>query len=220
MEEIGTRVSKNKGIKSLKKLHKSSNCCCFCLTAKTGAYIIGIGLLINLLAELSHGLAIRAILKVVALIPFLMMVFNDTAYSRQLYLFGFCVTQPLIAAVNLCYYQNILVDSVAFGDLFCWFSKKWISTMGGDKEFEESQNECNDADEDEQQDCEANLDQCPALPGGAFKVLFVITPIVLVMNVHFAFVLFTHYKNSRLQESMGGCADENGPEYEDQVDDE
>ena len=149
-----------------------------------------------------------------------MMVFNDTAYSRQLYLFGFCVTQPLIAAVNLCYYQNILVDSVAFGDLFCWFSKKWISTMGGDKEFEESQNECNDADEDEQQDCEANLDQCPALPGGAFKVLFVITPIVLVMNVHFAFVLFTHYKNSRLQESMGGCADENGPEYEDQVDDE
>ena len=124
-------------------------------------------------------------------------------------------TQPLIAAVNIVYYQNILVDSVAFGDLFCWFSKKWISTMGGDKEFEESQNECNDADEDEQQDCEANLDQCPALPGGAFKVLFVITPIVLVMNVHFCFVLFTHYKNSKLPASQGGCDDAAGPEYED-----
>jgi len=92
--------------------------------------------------------------------------------------------------------------------------------MGGDKEFEESQNECNDADEDEQQDCEANLDQCPALPGGAFKVLFVITPIILVLNVHFAFVLFTHYKNSSLQLADGGCNDASVQEYDDQVDDE
>ena len=220
MDEIGTRVSKNKGVKSLKKLHKSSNCCCFCLSAKTGAYIIGIGLLLNLLSEMSHGLALRAILKVIALAPFIWMCFDDSAYTRQLFLMLFSVTQPLIAAVNLVYYQNILVDSVAFGDVFCWFSKKWISTMGGDKEFEESQNECAEADEDEQQDCEANLDQCPALPGGAFKVLFVITPIVIVMNVHFAFVLFTHYKNSRLPVEQGGCADATGPEYEDQVDDE
>ena len=215
MQEVGDRVSKNKGIKSLKKLHKSSNCCCFCLDAKTGAFIIGFGLILNLLSEASHGLALRAILKVLAIIPFVWMCFDDTAYMRQMYLFAFCVTQPLIAAVNICYYQNILVDSVAFGDLFCWFSKKWISTVGGDKEFEESQNECNDADEDEQQDCEANLDQCPALPGGAFKVLFVITPIVLVMNVHFCFVLFTHYKNSKLPASQGGCDDAAGPEYED-----
>lgn len=91
--------------------------------------------------------------------------------------------------------------------------------MGGDKEYQEAEQECNDADEDEQNDCEANLDQCPALPGGAMKVLFVITPIVLVMNVHFAFVLFTHYKNSRLPIEQGGCADNDGPEYEDQVDD-
>ena len=216
MEEIGNKVSKNKGIKSLKNLHKHRNCCCFCITAKMGALLIGIGLFLNLLSEMSHGNVVRTVLKVAGLAPFIWNLFDDTAYTRQLYLFAFCLTQPLIALVNMVMYQNVLIDSVAFGDIFCWFSKKWVVTMGGDKEFEESQNECNDADEDEQQDCEANLDQCPVLPGGALKVLFVITPLVVILNVHFAFVLFTNYKNSKLPEAQGGCADTIGaPEYED-----
>ena len=48
------------------------------------------------------------------------------------------------------------------------------------------------------------------------KVLFVITPIVVIFNVHFAFVLFTHYKNSSLPENQGGCKDPIGaPDYND-----
>ena len=219
MQDIGDRVSENRGIRRLKKMHKGSDCCCFCLSSKQGAFIIGLGLTLSFISELQKPNPLRALLKLAGVIPFFLQLVQDCAWYRQLYLFFFCLTQPLIAVVNMLWYQNILVDEVVFGEQICWLSKKWFSTMGGDKEYQEAEQECNDADEDEQNDCEANLDQCPALPGGAMKVLFVITPIVLVMNVHFAFVLFTHYKNSRLPIEQGGCADNDGPEYEDQIDD-
>ena len=90
----------------------------------------------------------------------------------------------------------------------CAFSKWWVKTFGGDKEQNEAQEECAEGDEEEQAECEANLDQCPILPGGVLKALFVITPIVVIVNIHFAFVLYTHWKNSRLPEEQGGCADE------------
>ena len=91
---------------------------------------------------MSHGNVVRTILKVVGLAPFVWNQFDDTAYTRQLFLFAFTLTQPLIAAVNLVMYQNVLIDNVAFGDTLCWLSKSWITTMGGDKEFEEQANEC------------------------------------------------------------------------------
>ena len=53
-------------------------------------------------------------------------------------------------------------------------------------------------------DCEAEQDQCPMVPGGALKALFVISPVVVLVNIHFAFVLFTHWKNSSLPEDQGG----------------
>ena len=56
--------------------------------------------------------------------------------------------------------------------------------------------ECNEADEEDQAECEANLDQCPVLPGGAAKTLFVITPLIIVINLHFAFVLYAHTQNA------------------------
>lgn len=74
-----------------------------------------------------------------------------------------------------------------------------------------SERERMDADpcdtQEEEDDCQANQDQCPVLPGGALKVLLFITPIIVLVNIHFAFVLYTHYKNSGLPESQGGCND-------------
>ena len=87
-----------------------------------------------------------------------------------------------------------------FAEEICWFSKKWTATFGGTKDQNEAQEECDEADEEDQADCEANLDQCPVLPGGVMKVMFVITPIIVVLNIHFAFVLYTHWKNSVLPE--------------------
>ena len=220
MDEIGQKVAQNKGVRSLMKHHRKTDCCCFCLSSKQGALIIGIGLCVGLLEEIRAPNPVRAVLKVIGLVPFFMMLAADSAWHRQLFLFAFCLTVPLVAVVNLVSYQNILVDNVSFASELCWLSKKWYATMGGNKEQDEAVAECENADEDEQADCEANLDQCPMLPGGALKVLFVITPIVVIMNVHFAFVLYTHYRNSKLPEEQGGCADDNGPAYADQIDDE
>ena len=215
MDEIGSRVHANKGIRRLNNIHVNNDCCCFCLSTRMGALIIGFGLIFSFLAEVSQPNALRAILKLAGVVPFVMVLVADSAWYRQLWLFMFCVTQPLIAVVNMIWYKNILVDSVVFGAQFCWLSKKWYATMGGNKEYENEEQECNDADDDEQNDCEANLDQCPALPGGAMKVLFVITPLVLILNVHFAVVLYVHFKNSRKTADEGGCGDADGPEYED-----
>ena len=77
--------------------------------------------------------------------------------------------------------------------------------MGGDKEQNEEQEECNEADEEDQASCEANLDQCPVLPGGAMKILFVITPLIVIINIHFAYVLYTHYDRRKMYDYDGGC---------------
>ena len=37
------------------------------------------------------------------------------------------------------------------------------------------------------------------------KVFLVVTPLVIILNIHFAFVLYTHWKNSRLLVSQGGA---------------
>ena len=75
--------------------------------------------------------------------------------------------------------------------------------FGSEKDQEE---ECAENDDD----CEAAKDQCPVLPGGVLKVLFIITPIVVIVNVHFMFVLYTHWQNSRLHPDQGGCNDDRG----------
>ena len=187
--------------------HKKGDCCCFCLRTRVGAMIIGIGLCLGFIEEYSKPNMVRMGFKLAAVIPFIMMLVKDCAWHRQLFLYLFCLCMPGIFITNLIAYQNILADNVAFAGEVCWFSKKWVANVGGTKEENEAQQECNEADEEDAEECEANLDQCPVLPGGVLKALFVVTPIVVIMNIHFAFVLYTHWKNSRLPESEGGCAD-------------
>ena len=87
-------------------------------------------------------------------------------------------------------------------------SKKWTAEFGGTKEQNAEIEECNEADSEDQAECEANLDQCPVLPGGAMKILFVITPLIIVINMHFAWVLYTHWKRAPLGKSKGGTHDD------------
>ena len=192
--------------------HSKWDCCCYCFSTKMGVQIISVGIAIGLLEEYAAMNFIRCAIKIALLVPFVMMFVNDCAFHRQLCLYLFCLCVPLIFIVNTVAYQNILVDNVMFAEEFCGFSKWWVATFGGSKAENEAQEECNEADEEDQADCEANLDQCPILPGGILKVLFVITPLVCLINIHFAFVLYTHWKNARLPESQGGCADTDGPE--------
>ena len=123
----------------------------------------------------------------------------------MLALYFFCLGMPMIALCNLFMYGNILVSNVLFAEWICWFSKKWTKEVGGDKDQNEAQEECNEEDEENQADCEANLDQCPVLPGGAAKTLLVITPLIIIVNLHFAYVLYTHWKRADLSVREGGC---------------
>lgn len=174
----------------------------------------------SFIEEYSAPNMIRMAFKLGTVVPFVMMCIKDSAWHRQLMLYLFCMCVPAIFITNLVMYQNILADNVSFAGELCWMSKKWVATFGGSKEENEAQEECNEADEEEQADCEAALDQCPILPGGVLKALFVITPIVVIMNIHFGCVLYTHWKNSRLPEAQGGCDDQDGPEDYGHFDDE
>ena len=102
-------------------------------------------------------------------------------------------------------YQNILADNVAYAGTICWLSQKGAGDSDDKNKKEREESECNQKDDDDRAECEADLDQCPILPGGVLKVLFLITPIVILLNIHFAFVLYTHWKNSRLLRSQGGA---------------
>lgn len=70
MQQIGEEVSQNKGIQKLLKKHKMGDCCCGCFTTATGVKIIGAGLALSLIEELSHPNLIRFLIKVAVIIPF------------------------------------------------------------------------------------------------------------------------------------------------------
>ena len=67
-----------------------------------------------------------------------------------------------------------------------------------EKEWEKNKPPEDEDDDEEEMDCEAEEAQCPVLPGGIVKVLFILTPVLLIVNIHYAFVLYTHWKNARL----------------------
>ena len=213
---IGNTIIANPWVKWAAKLHIHEDCCCYFLHTKTGVHIISIGLLLSLAEEYLAPNFLRGMCKLAIIVPMVLMYIRDSTFHRWLLLLLFCICQPLVALVNFLAYGNILVDNVMFAKEFCMMSQEWTHQMGSDKEREEA-DPCDNGEEED--DCEADKDQCPVLPGGVLKVLFVITPLVVILNVHFAFVLYTHYRNSNLTEEMGGCNDRYAPEPDDLGDD-
>ena len=104
---------------------------------------------------------------------------------------------PVIILFNLFYYGHMLTDNVIYGKDTC----EILTLFFGKKSEEE--NECDQ--DDAAPDCTEREEQCKVLPGGVFKGLLILTPVIIVTNVHFMFVLLTHYKNSGLPEADGGC---------------
>merc|ERR1719162_1933836 len=208
--QVGNKVIANPWAKMAAKMHIEQNCCFYFISTSTGVFIISIGLLVSLLEEYFSPNMYRGALKIAMVVPIALMYLKDNSFHRWLYLQLFCLIQPLIAIINIIAYQNILIDSVLFAKGLCWLSQEWTHFMGSDKEREEA-GEAEDGD-DCDDECEANKDQCPVLPGGALKVLFVITPLVVIINLHFAFVLYAHYKNSRASVEDGGANDKYGPD--------
>ena len=212
--QVGNKVIANPWAKEAARMHIQQNCCFYFISTSTGVLIISIGLLISLLEEYFSPNMVRGILKIAMLVPVVLMYLKDNSFHRWLYLQLFCLCQPLIAIVNLFQYQNILIDSILFAKGLCWLSQEWTHFMGSDKERAEA-DPCDNADDENDDECEADKDQCPVLPGGALKVLFVITPLIVIINLHFAFVLYAHYKNSRASVEDGGANDRYGPDPDD-----
>ena len=107
------------------------------------------GVILGLLEEYAAFNLFRFCCKIAVVVPFVMMLFQDTAFNRLLALLMFCVCVPLIFVINFLAYGNILVDNVMFAEEFCGVSKWWVKTMGGSKEENEAQEECNEADEED-----------------------------------------------------------------------
>ena len=196
MLDIGERFYENLWIRKAADWHESMNCCCLLFNARNGFRIIFLGLLISLAEEYFAFNNVRFVIKLAVIAPFILTLIQDIKFYRWLCMYMYCAGMPLIFLCNFFMYGNILVSNVLFADQLCWINKKWVEEFGGTKSQNEAIEECNEADEEDQASCEANLDQCPVLPGGAAKTLFVITPLIIVVNLHFAFVLYTHTQNA------------------------
>ena len=108
-----------------------------------GAQLIGFGLLLGFLEELSKPNIVRMGFKLAAVVPFIMMMVKDCAWHRQLFLYLFCMCMPAIFITNLVMYQNILADNVAYAGTICWLSQKGAQNAGAENDKAKKEDECN-----------------------------------------------------------------------------
>ena len=191
-------------VSTLASMHVDMNCFFMLISTRRGVKVISFGLLLSLIEEYWHFNRVRTILKLAMFAPVVLGLIHDNGLNRWLMLNLFTLCQPLIFLWNLYKYSNVLVDNVLFAKELCWLSQQWIDWMGSDKEREEA-DPC--VGEEADDDCEAQADQCPALPGGVLKVIFVITPLIILINLHFMFVLYAHWRNRNLHPNQGGCGE-------------
>ena len=158
MLDIGERFYENLWIRKAADWHDSLNCCCICFNARNGFKFIFLGLCISLAEEWFAFNSVRCIIKGCMLAPFVLTFVMDCRFYRFMCMYMYCAGMPLIFLCNFFMYGNVLVSNVIFADQICWMSKKWTEQMGGTKDQNEAIEECNEADEEDQADCEANLD--------------------------------------------------------------
>ena len=119
---------------------------------------MGIGICLSFLEELTAPNIIRIVFKAFAVVPFIMMMYQDTAWHRQLFMWFFYLCMPAMFITNLVWYQNILADNVAYAGAICWFSQKGANEAGeGDSHHKNhgEEGECNYDNENDQAECEA-----------------------------------------------------------------
>ena len=73
----------------------SEKSCCCCFSVKTGAFIIGVLSLFDLLNELDEFNFARCIVKLIVVAIFGYMVWNDSAAARKYFFIAFCAN-PLL----------------------------------------------------------------------------------------------------------------------------
>ena len=78
--------------------------CCCCLSVKTGAFIIGSMMIIDLLGQLENFNALQCIIKLGAVAIFANMILNDSEDSRKWFFFAWVLSpffQLMAAAIDM-----------------------------------------------------------------------------------------------------------------------
>ena len=166
---------------------KASKCCC-CIPIKTGAYIIGCIHVLGVIIGIAQLDVLKIALDIFCGATFLVMVFRDSEWVRMLYF-----------AVYLVYTAIIIVVHLIFA---LWDRDEEASASNTCSDIElkqETDKGWKDTPYKDMDDCRYWIRFYIAL-GQLFGLL-----IFFVVQFHFVLVLWSHYKNSLLVKSKGGC---------------
>ena len=160
---------------------------CCCLSVKTGAMTIGIINILNLVVAITKFDMLAVALKVFTAPCFAIMLLKDNRIRRLLF---------FVAYFNEIMFQYI-IEGVLFYSIFT--DKRFPREVCQDiiKSNAESGLQP-DEDMPTREECEAQIKDVMGYDIAAFLIL------QLIVQFHFAHVLFTHWRNSNLPQKQGG----------------
>ena len=174
------------------------NCCC-CFSVKTGAYVIGVLSILGLLDELNNFNLLRCIIKLVVSASFLAMVFQDSKTTRMWFFIIFLgspFAQILAAIIDKPQEQADQENAINALD-FRKIAEEACRNM--------SQQELQDMHYSNQQECIDGMEII--IKRAVFVVIVVLVVFFLIVPIHFACVLYNHWKNSERSVEEGGVSD-------------
>ena len=166
--------------------------CCCCIPVKTGSYIIGSFHVIGLILGLLMLNPLQVSLEVFCGVTFLMMVYRDSEQKRLFYFTAYVVYIVTLGAIRL-FFVFWDHDEKALVRKFCEdVEAKIVQPAGNDIGWKATDY--------------TSLEDCKTSVGHAVLRDELITLVgALLIQAHFALVLYSHYKNAHLSKSRGGC---------------
>ncbi len=175
-------------------MYRVTKCCC-CISIKTGAYIIGVFHVIGLLLGILLVSPLQISLEVFCGCTFLYMIYRDREQNRLLYFTAYCVYAAMLATIRMVFvfwdhdekqiirsYCKQIEEKVVLADVK---PNGWEATEYKDMN-----------------DCKEQVGHT------VMRDEFISLLLSILLQVHFALVLYAHYKNAHLVKSKGGCQDD------------
>ena len=167
---------------------KLTKCCC-CIPVKTGTYIIGYLHIVTFIAGVVLINPFQISLDFLCWLIFLVMVIRDSQQKRLFYFAAYCVYVALLSMSRLFFIvwdyneRPLVVEKCQ--QISNYVMEKWDQT-----------------DYKDVSDCRLQLGRM------VLRDELLIECILIIVQVHFAQVLFTHYKNASVIRAKGGCQEE------------
>ena len=166
----------------------------FCMSIKTGAYVIGFMLVINLIFGIFHLHSIKILVKAAMAGIFAGMHFNDCEQTRMWYFIAFLIN-PLLMGLA------VYVDQLHLGTMK---SLRRVFMRG----FSSSE-ACDHMTPEDIHRFFKSVEGCKRYERGFMKTVMISIVVLVILSValyiHFALTLYTHWKNSKKSKEQGGC---------------